>query len=112
MNELMTVPPVQIGAWLACLAFTVMLANGLVKLWASVRGRPAPGELSERITKTEAVLDEHTRRIKALEKNGKDLRELILGENEKIYDRLKEIAEDLYSLKGKLDMLIAKGPLT
>lgn len=112
MNELMTVPPVQIGAWLACLAFTVMLANGLVKLWASVRGKPAPGELSERITKTEAVLDEHTRRIKALEKNDKDLRELILGENEKIYDRLKEIAEDLYSLKGKLDMLIAKGPLT
>ena len=48
MNELLTVPPVQIGAWLACLAFTVMLANGLVKLWASVRGKPAPGELSER----------------------------------------------------------------
>ena len=112
MNDLLQNPPVQIGAWLACLAFTVMLANGLVKLWASVRGKPAPGELSERLTKAESALDEHTRRIKALEKNDKDLRELILAENGKIYDRLKEIAEDLYSLKGKLDMLIAKGPLT
>lgn len=109
MNELMTVPPVQIGAWLACLAFTVMLANGLVKLWASVRGRPAPGELSERITKTEAVLDEHTRRIKALEKNDKDLRELILAENGKIYNRLNEVAEAVHSLKGKVDVLLAKG---
>ena len=106
MNELLAVPPVQIGAWLACLAFTVMLANGLVKLWASVRGKPAPGELSERLTKTESVLDEHTRRIKALEKNDKDLRELILAENGKIYDRLKEIAEDLYSLTGKVDVLL------
>jgi FtsZ-binding cell division protein ZapB len=109
MNELMTVPPVQIGAWLACLAFTVMLANGLVKLWASVRGRPAPGELSERITKTESVLDEHSRRLKALEKNDKDLRELILAENEKLYKRINGIAEDLYSLLGKVDALLAKG---
>ena len=104
MNELMTVPPVQIGAWLACLAFTVMLANGLVKLWASVRGKPAPGELSERI-----VLDEHSRRLKALEKNDKDLRELILAENEKLYKRINGIAEDLYSLLGKVDALLAKG---
>ena len=109
MNDLLTQPPVQIGAWLACLAFTVMLANGLIKLWAAVRGRPAPGELSERITKTEAVLDEHSRRLKALEKNDKDLRELILAENGKIYDRLKEIAEVLYSLKGTVDALRAKG---
>ena len=109
MNELMTVPPLQIGAWLACLAFTVMLANGLVKLWASVRGKPAPGELSERLTKAESALDEHTRRIKALEKNDKDLRELILAENEQLYKRINGIAEDLYSLLGKVDALLAKG---
>ena len=109
MNDLLTQPPVQIGAWLACLAFTVMLANGLIKLWAAVRGRPAPGELSERITKTEAVLDEHSRRLKALEKNDKDLRELILAENGKIYDRLNEVAEAVHSLRGKVDVLLAKG---
>ena len=109
MNELMTVPPVQIGAWRACLAFTVMLANGLVKLWASVRGTPAPGELSERLTKAESALDEHSRRLKALEKNDKDLRELILAENEKLYKRINGIAEDLYSLLGKVDALLAKG---
>ena len=112
MNELMTVPPVQIGAWLACLAFTVMLANGLVKLWASVRGKPAPGEISERLTKAESALDEHTRRIKALEKNDKDLRELILAENGKIYDRLNDVAEALHSLRGKVDVLLAKGSQT
>ena len=109
MNDLLTQPPVQIGAWLACLAFTVMLANGLIKLWAAVRGRPAPGELSERITKTEAVLDEHSRRLKALEKNDKDLRKLILAENGKIYDRLNEVAEAVHSLRGKVDVLLAKG---
>ena len=63
MNELMTVPPVQIGAWLACLAFTVMLANGLVKLWASVRGKPAPGEISERLTKLETISDLHAEKF-------------------------------------------------
>ena len=109
MNDLLTQPPVQIGAWLACLAFTVMLANGLIKLWAAGRGRPAPGELSERITKTEAVLDEHSRRLKALEKNDQDLRELILAENGKIYDRLNEVAEAVHSLRGKVDVLLAKG---
>ena len=109
MNDLLTQPPVQIGAWLACLAFTVMLANGLIKLWAAVRGRPAPGELSERITKTEAVLDEHSRRLKALEKNDMDLRKLILAENGKNYDRLTEVAEAVHSLRGKVDVLLAKG---
>ena len=109
MNDLLTQPPVQIGAWLACLAFTVMLANGLIKLWAAVRGRPAPGELSERITKAETTLDEHSRRLKALEKNDKDLRELILAENGKIYDRLNEVAEAVHSLRGKVDVLLAKG---
>ena len=84
MNELLTVPPVQIGAWLACLAFTVMLANGLVKLWASVRGKPAPGELSERIT----------------------LRDLILAENGKLYERINAVAKDLYSLNGMVEALI------
>ena len=106
MNELLTVPPVQIGAWLACLAFTVMLANGLVKLWGNLRGKPAPGELSERLTKVEVAQIDHSRRLKALEQNDKDLRELILAENGKIYDRLKEIAEDLYSLTGKVDVLL------
>jgi len=111
VNELLTVPPVQIGAWLACLAFMVMLANGLVKLWANLKGKPAPGELSERLTKTEVTLAEHSRRLKALEKNDNDLRELILAENGKIYDRLKEIAEDLYSLTGKVDALLTKGAI-
>ncbi len=106
MNELMTVPPVLIGAWLACLAFTVMLAYLLIKLWAALRGKPAPGELSERITKLETIIDLHAKRLKDLEKNDKELRELFIAENGKIYDRLKEIAEDLYSLTGKVDVLL------
>lgn len=118
MNELLTVPPVQIGAWLACLAFTVMLANGLVKLWASVRGKPAPGELSERITKAETALGEHSRRLKALEQNDKALRDtidtnnqilrdLILAENAKIYNRINEVAKGFYTLNGKVDALLS-----
>ncbi len=108
MNELMTVPPVQIGAWLACLAFTVMLANGLVKLWASVRGKPAPGELSERLTKVESAQTDHARRIKALERNDQTLRDLILAENGKLYDRINELAKGLYSLNGKVDALLSR----
>jgi len=34
-----------------------MLANGLVKLWAALRGKPAPGELSERLTKVVKAID-------------------------------------------------------
>ena len=109
MNDLLQNPPVQIGAWLACLAFTVMLANGLVKLWASVRGRPAPGELSERITKLETISDLHAKRLKDLEKNDKELRELFIAENTKIYNRVNEIAEVLYTLVGKVDALTSKG---
>jgi len=109
MNELMTVPPVQIGAWLACLAFTVMLANGLVKLWASVRGKPAPGELSERITKLETISDLHAKRLKDLEKNDKELRELFIAENTKIYNRVNQIAETLYILVGKVEAALKNG---
>ena len=112
MNDLLQNPPVQIGAWLACFFFTVMLANGLVKLWAALRGKPAPGELSERLTKVESAQTDHARRLKALEKNDKDLRELILAENGKIYDRLNDVAEALHSLRGKVDVLLAKGSQT
>ena len=86
-----------------------MLANGLVKLWGNLKGKPAPDELSERLTKVEVAQIDHSRRLKALEQNDKDLRELILAENGKIYDRLKEIAEDLYSLTGKVDVLVCDG---
>jgi hypothetical protein len=109
MNELMTVPPVQIGAWLACLAFTVMLANGLVKLWASVRGKPAPGEISERLTKLETISDLHAKRLKDLEKNDKELRELFIAENTKIYNRVNQIAETLYTLVGKVEAVLKNG---
>lgn len=109
MNDLLQNPPVQIGAWLACLAFTVMLAYQLIKLWAALRGKPAPGELSERITKLETIIDLHAKRLKDLEKNDKELRELFIAENTKIYNRVNEIAEVLYTLVGKVDALTSKG---
>jgi len=117
VKDLLQNPPVQIGAWLACLFFTVMLANGLVKLWAALRGKPAPGELSERLTKVESAQTDHARRLKALEKNdqalsdlittsNQTLRDLILAENGKLYERINAVAKDLYSLNGMVEALI------
>ena len=87
MNELLTVPPVQIGAWLACLAFTVMLANGLVKLWAERNGQ----------TLRDIV-----------DANNQTLRDLILTENAKIYNRINEVAKGFYTLNGKVDALLSR----
>lgn len=119
MNDLLQNPPVQIGAWLACLFFTVMLAYQLIKLWAALRGRPAPGELSERITKVESAQTDHARRLKALERNdqtlrdivdanNQTLRDLILTENAKIYNRINEVAKGFYTLNGKVDALLSR----
>lgn len=109
MNDLVAQPPVQIGAWLACLAFTVMLAYQLIKLWSALRGKPAPGELSERITKLETISDLHAKRLKDLEKNDKELRELVISENAKIYNRVNQIAETLYTLVGKVEAVLKNG---
>lgn len=109
MNDLVAQPPVQIGAWLACLAFTVMLAYQLIKLWSALRGKPAPGELSERITKLETISDLHAKRLKDLEKNDKELRELVISENAKIYNRVNQIAETLYTLVGKVEAALKNG---
>lgn len=109
MNDLLQNPPVQIGAWLACLAFTVMLAYQLIKLWSALRGKPAPGELSERITKLETISDLHAKRLKDLEKNDKELRELVISENAKIYNRVNQIAETLYTLVGKVEAALKNG---
>ena len=109
MNDLVAQPPVQIGAWLACLAFTVMLAYQLIKLWSALRGKPAPGELSERITKLETISDLHAKRLKDLEKNDKELRELVISENAKIYNRVNQIAETLYTLVGKVEAVLKSG---
>ena len=109
MNDLLQNPPVQIGAWLASLAFTVMLAYQLIKLWSALRGKPAPGELSERITKLETISDLHAKRLKDLEKNDKELRELVISENAKIYNRVNQIAETLYTLVGKVEAALKNG---
>ena len=109
MNDLVAQPPVQIGAWFACLAFTVMLAYQLIKLWSALRGKPAPGELSERITKLETISDLHAKRLKDLEKNDKELRELVISENAKIYNRVNQIAETLYTLVGKVEAVLKNG---
>ena len=105
MNDLLQNPPVQIGAWLASLAFTVMLAYQLIKLWSALRGKPAPGELSERITKLETISDLHAKRLK----NDKELRELVISENAKIYNRVNQIAETLYTLVGKVEAALKNG---
>ena len=109
MNDLLTQPPVQIGAWLACLAFTVMLANGIIKLSSALRGKPAPGEISERLTKLETIIDLHAKRLKDLEKNDKQLRELFIAENTKVYNRVNQIAETLYTLVGKVEAVLKNG---
>lgn len=40
-------PPMEIASWLACAAFLIMLANGVLKLVDRAKGRPTPGEVRD-----------------------------------------------------------------
>ena len=102
-------PPVEIAAALACLAFLVFLFNQLARAWFILRGKPTPEEqaerassISERVARLAQGLDDQGRRLAALEKEQRDQRILIMEENGKVYNRVKEVAEDTNVMRGEL----------
>lgn len=102
-------PPVEIGAWLACATFMIMLFNQLAKASYTVRGKPTPieqakatSDISERVTKAEQRADEHARRLCELEREQRVLRDLIIAENSKLYNRINAVARDTNIMRGEL----------
>ena len=67
--EITDVVPVQIGAWLACLAFMVMLLNGAGKLldrWRGESPTPPNEQLSHQHTTLSRRVDGHASEIEQL----------------------------------------------
>lgn len=78
--------PVQLAAWLGCLAFFVILVNGLFKLAFNVKQKPAPGDVQKEAMERYVAKDEfrahvqenkqaHDRfdvRIGGVDRSGKD----------------------------------------
>ena len=55
------------------------------------------------------IVEAYIKRLKDLEKNDKELRELFIAENTKIYNRVNQIAETLYTLVGKVEAVLKNG---
>ena len=105
-HELSYSPPVEIGAWLACLFFVLAMINQGQKFFFNVRGKPTPSEqagatasLSEKIAKIGAVQHEHERRLDAFEKR-------LVEEVNGIYKRVNTTAEGVSRIEGKIDALL------
>ena len=98
-------PPVEIAAWLACMAFAVWLFNQLARAWFILRGKPTPQEQAARASGIEQRNDEHSRRIAALESAQGELRKMIIDENGKLYNRINAVAEDTSTMRGELKTL-------
>jgi hypothetical protein len=103
--------PVQIAAWLGCLAFGLMLFNEGAKFVDRIRGK-APHPPNEQLEFSVAVMD---RRVSKLEEDsariwGKmeaDKTEILrAGElrAEKLHNRINPLAESLEGLKSAVEL--------
>ena len=92
-------PPVEFAAWIACLAFAIMLFNQLSRAWFTVRGKPSPADsaaasaaLSERIAKietcTSACKREQDQRLDALEQQSVQEDRILVGSQQRRDDLL------------------------
>jgi ABC-type nickel/cobalt efflux system permease component RcnA len=119
-------PPVQLAAWLGCLAFVVMLANGLIRLWRSLKDKPAPGEVrdeahrkfiaKEAFAHAEAehkkVHEQLFAKIGGVERGARDHFDRRLAENEfradvareKLHVRINRISVGVARLCGRLNV--------
>ena len=87
--------PVEIGAWLACLAFILFLLNQGGTLVAKLRGKPLPEE-------TGAKIEELGRRLKALEEQNTRRDENDREEHNRLYNKINACAEGVAEIKGIL----------
>jgi len=106
-------PPVEIGAWLACATFCVMLFNQVAKASFTLRGKPSPleqakatNDIEQRVAKIETCIGackkEQDERLRKLEDTQVALRELIDTKVGDVYERVKEVAEDTNVMRGEL----------
>jgi len=112
-------PPVEFAAWIACLAFAIMLFNQLSRAWFTVRGKPSPADsaaasaaLSERIAKietcTSACKREQDQRLDALEAEQRHLRVFIGTEIDKVFDKVNAVAGVSDTMRGQLSVITAQ----
>jgi hypothetical protein len=86
-----------------------MLFNQISRAAYTLRGKPTPQEqaerasgIAERVTKGEQRAEDHARRLDFCERGLRETRELITSENGKLYERVKEVAEDTNIMRGEL----------
>jgi ribosomal protein S28E/S33 len=80
-------PPVQIGAWLACLAFVLMVVNQGFKFSRNVKG-PGANPPNELLGASHLELE---RRINNVEDDIKNLRDQLTEDNRGVADKLENL---------------------
>ncbi|HOR97074.1 MAG TPA: hypothetical protein PLZ74_01735 [Kiritimatiellia bacterium] len=109
-------PPAEIAAWLACATFAVVLFNQLSRAWFTLRGKPTPIEqaaatsaIRERVSALETSVVKHKaeqdRRLDKLEKAQEGLRDLILKENNLLYNRINACADACAAINGEIKLI-------
>jgi len=104
-------PPVEIAAWLACLAFVVVLANGVLKLVDRVKDKPAPGDVARETAEKFTRKDEFERHVAQNQKEHENIFSKIggveRGAGSKVADEIRvlreERREDMAELKKHVD---------
>lgn len=103
------IPPVEIGAWLACLFFVVALFNQSTKAWFNVRGKPTPLEQQEatqsiatRVERLEVCQCEQARRLEAVEEESQKMRDKLGTEIDKVFHRVNAVADIAATMSGEL----------
>ena len=102
-------PPMQIAAWLGCLAFALMLFNEAAKFVDRIRGN-APHPPNEQLDYSVAQIDRRVTRLeedsaKIWAKMEADKMEiLVAGEHraEKLHDRINAVLGVVSELRGKM----------
>ena len=104
-------PPVQIAAWLGCLAFGLMLFNEGSKFVERIRGK-APHPPNEQLEFSVAAMDRRVCKLE--EESGKiwakmeaDKSEILLAGElraEKLHNRINPLAESIEGLKSAMEL--------
>ena len=109
-------PPVSIAAWLACLAFVVMLINGGMKMVRSFKDTPAPSEVQREAAAMFAQKEELNKHIEWNRREHENLFSKIGGVERGVEGRVEqkldasraERREDMHSLHHEVNEVSKK----
>ena len=117
MTNLLSIPatagdsvPLAIAEWLACLAFLVVLLNGLLKLADRVRGKPISPP-NKQLEASQRALEERVRALEAgQDKMLSELHQMHVsllqtGEERatKMHNRINPLMENTSAIKGSME---------